>query len=279
MLSQDPRYSPYSKSEKQYKQPKSGTAPNMASAVRAILLLFALPWLALRPLSAQEGQSALARRILAALQEASEDQRQFRVQAKLLSRKPGAEDVNTQLLIYVTRETGEQRSLAKVLAPERNKGDIFLNNAASYWVYYPKLQRSLALSPLSTLAGDVSIGDILAPPSLHIYSAKVLESDEQKVKLELTKIAKTAPYTRVLQYYEGEILKSAEFYGGQKGKILMKRARYLLPVKQGSIHFYTQVKILNELQKGAYSVIAFSEPEDISIPRSWFNPNNLQQIP
>ncbi|WGK69217.1 outer membrane lipoprotein-sorting protein [Candidatus Haliotispira prima] len=224
-------------------------------------------------------QDSLADRVLATLRSASKEKQQFRTQAKLFSGNAEGEETSTELLLYVDRNDGTQKSLAKVLTPERNKGNIFLNNAASYWVYYPKLQRSLALSPLSTLAGDVSIGDLLAPPPMQIYSVKVLESDDENVTLELTKAGRTAPYSRVVQHYKGEILKTAEFYGGQKGGILMKRVQYLKPIRQNNRYFYTQVKILNELRKGSYSVMAFSPPENIKVPSGWFNPNNLQQVP
>ncbi len=221
-----------------------------------------------------------ADKIMAMLKQSSEDIWQFQVQAKLLSYNPGTgENIKTELLIYADRNKGKTKSLAKVLAPERSEGQIFLNNINVYWVFYPKLQRSLALSPLSTLAGDVSIGDILAPPPLQIYKPKVLESDGKKLVLELIKMVRNAPYTKVIQYYEGDILKNAEFYGGQSGKILMKRAQYLKPIKNRDDYFYTQVKILNELQKGRYTIIAFSQPRDIKIPTAWFNPNNLTKVP
>ena len=228
---------------------------------------------------AMYGQS-LVDKIMASLERTSNNTQQFRVQARMLSRKPQrAEDLNTGLLLYVARNSGTQKSLGKIVAPERSKGQIFLNNTRAYWAFYPKLKRSMPLSPLSTLAGDVSIGDILAPPPLQIYSAKVLKSDEQKVTLEFTKEARSAPYARVVQHYESDVLKNAEFYGGQKGDILLKRAQYLKPINFDDGYFYTQVKILNALEKGSYTVITFSTPKDIEIPEAWFNPNNLEQVP
>ncbi|MEM9424779.1 MAG: outer membrane lipoprotein-sorting protein, partial [Spirochaetota bacterium] len=101
----------------------------------------------------------------------------------------------------------------------------------------------------------------------------------RKVVVELTKKSRNAPYSRIVQHYEGIVLKNAEFYSGQNGDILMKQAQYSRPLEMDGYYFYTQVKILNELQTGSFAVIAFSTPKNISIPEAWFNPNNLGQVP
>lgn len=244
-----------------------------------LVLAAGLCFLSLSPLTSQLSGEALANKIISNLKQASEDTAQFTVDARILSKQSSGEERNNSLRLYVKIEEGTQSSLAKVLSPEANRGEIYLNNKGKYWSYYPKIKRSIVLSPLSTLLGDVSVGDILAPPHLHLYNVKVLKSEGNEVSIELTKKSNSAPYSRIVQYYKGETLQTAEFYSGSQGKILMKKAEYQRPESIRNSVIYGQVKILNMLQQGNYSIIAMRNPSEAQIPNSWFNPNNLEQVP
>lgn len=85
---------------------------------------------------------------------------------------------------------GDQRSLARVVAPAREAGQAFLSIGSNLLIYNPRLGRSLRLPPSGRsnafLGSDLSYDDLAGEEYREQYDAVVTAHDADAIVLELT---------------------------------------------------------------------------------------------
>ncbi len=108
-----------------------------------------------------------------------------RATVEMLVERPG-ETVRYELEII---SDGTERSLTRVLAPEREAGQAFLVDGNTLYIYAPRLGRALRLPPSGRsdgfLGSDLSYDDLAGDEVRDAYDASVLRSDEATVVLSL----------------------------------------------------------------------------------------------
>lgn len=237
---------------------------------RVILLI----GLTLFPLVAQ----TTGQRVVKSLEEQQIGNRTFTSKIEIVSfENASSQPLSMRFSVFGKQVDADNSSIALVKDPPRDRGKIFLNMGGRYWTYFPNIQRAGTLSPLSVVVGDVSTGDLIAPPPLYLYNAEIVKEEGESVELTLTAKNRDAPYGKIIRYYKGLYMQRA---------ILIARSGVVLKIVDYTDHFtgYDGIiypgllKVQNQVKKGSYSIIRFSELKSADVPASWFNPNNLSQV-
>ena len=168
----------------------------------------------------------------------------------------------------------DNREILRYRSPPRDRGKLILQIEGSYWMYFPAVRRSIVLSPIGTLAGGVSNGDLLQPPLLTLYRITATTENPRSVTILLEARTLKAPYARIrAEFQNGRIIRADYF---TRSGILVKQAEY-------SAHFTTEwgtaqvgeARITSPLKLREASRIILSDIRRAEIPAAWFNPNNL----
>ena len=168
----------------------------------------------------------------------------------------------------------DNREILRYRSPPRDRGKLILQIEGSYWMYFPAVRRSIVLSPIGTLAGGVSNGDLLQPPLLTLYRITATTENPRSVTILLEARTLKAPYARIrAEFQNGRIIRADYF---TRSGILVKQAEY-------SAHFLTEwgtaqvgeARITSPLKPREASRIILSDIRRAEIPAAWFNPNNL----
>ena len=168
----------------------------------------------------------------------------------------------------------DNREILRYRSPPRDRGKLILQIEGSYWMYFPAVRRSIVLSPIGTLAGGVSNGDLLQPPLLTLYRITDTTENPRSVTILLEARTLKAPYARIqAEFQNGRIIRADYF---TRSGILVKQAEY-------SAHFTTEwgtaqvgeARITSPLKPREASRIILSDIRRAEIPAAWFNPNNL----
>ncbi len=70
---------------------------------------------------------------------------------------------------------GLDKSIARYLVPQVDRGKAVLMVGKNYWLYFPKIRQAIKISPRQSLLGQAFIGDIVKPPLLKTYKGKLLK--------------------------------------------------------------------------------------------------------
>ncbi len=203
----------------------------------------------------------------------------FTFDLKLTYKKEGKEDIIQK---FTVRVKDADKSLVKFTYPAENKGRLFLMVGNNMWIYIPGTRAPIRISPQQRLLGQISNGDVARVVYSLDYNAKLLGEEKidksQCLKLELTQKSKQAVYSRIILWAETKSFKpiKAEFYTAS-GKLL-KTAFY-----KG----YTEVlgkerplvsEIYDELRKGEYSIMEYSNMKVVDTPAAFFQKTYLEHI-
>ncbi|MBU0701903.1 outer membrane lipoprotein-sorting protein [bacterium] len=198
---------------------------------------------------------------------------------KITYKKEGKEDIIQK---FAVRVKDADKSLVKFTYPANNKGRLFLMVGNNMWIYIPDTRRPIRISPQQRLLGQISNGDVARVVYSLDYNAKLLEKEKiaerEYIKLELTAKTKEATYSKILLWTDTENFEpqKAEFYT-VSGKML-KTAFYkgyanVLGRKRPLI-----MEIHDELCKGEYSIIEYSNMKVDDTPKAFFQKTYLKHI-
>lgn len=215
---------------------------------------------------APEPQTAMA---LAALQN-TQTAPAFRALVAVQSTRDSRELPALEFDLY----SRDNREILRYRSPPRDRGKLILQIEGSYWMYFPAVRRSIVLSPIGTLAGAVSNGDLLQPPLLTLYRITATTENPRSVTILLEARTLKSPYARIrAEFQNGRIIRADYF---TRSGILVKQAEY-------SAHFTTEwgtaqvgeARITSPLKPREASRIILLDIRRAEIPAAWFNPNNL----
>ena len=193
--------------------------------------------------------------------------------------RPDEEDTYT-MRIY---SEGEDRGLTRVVAPQRDAGQAFLNDGNNVFIYNPRLRRVLRLPPSgqsdSFLGSDLSYNDLAGDDLQEDYDVSILEESGESVTLELTpKQGAATPYGKVeLTAEKPSYAPTNITYYDQRGNA----------VKENLLSEYAEVDGLNIpqrfevtdlLKEGNRTVVTWQDAEfGVDIPQGCFTQNALER--
>ncbi|MDI6704514.1 MAG: outer membrane lipoprotein-sorting protein [bacterium] len=183
---------------------------------------------------------------------------------------------------FTVRVKDADKSLVKFTYPEANKGRLFLMVGNNMWIYIPGTRRPIRISPQQRLLGQISNGDVARVVFSLNYNAKLLGEEKigesQCIKLELTPKSEQATYSRILLWAEIKSFNpiKAEFYTAS-GKLL-KTAFYKGYAEVLGKERPLVLEIYDELRKGEYSIMEYSNMKVADTPKAFFQKTYLKHI-
>ncbi len=181
---------------------------------------------------------------------------------------------------YIIRGANHNQVLVEATSVEQ-RGQKFLTTDGGLFFYAPRTRRAIRLTPLQTLRGKASIGDLARISFAHDYRASLTEvppgacPDTTCSALELVSISDTATYTRIVlvvaRRHEQFVPLQARLHVAS-GKLL-KVARFD-PASGGlppTTH-YTDPQTPGEETRVVYDRISAA-----TFPAQTFNPRSLEQ--
>ena len=216
--------------------------------------------------------------IISQLERQNKSHYKIKTTLEIVSSNANGKKDKMNMTIYALSSDGKRKSIAMVNSPIKSKGDGYLQMDGRYWAYLGRIKRSMVLTPLSAVMGDVSSSDILAPPSLELYTPVVSTEDGDNTTIELKASSSKAPYGKVIQYYSQLRLIKSEFYtsNGKLLKVAEYQGKNTLKDQEGFLPEKTTIK--NIIKKGSSSTLNISQTSSSNIPEMWFNPNNLSRV-
>ncbi|NPV38284.1 hypothetical protein BREVNS_0445 [Brevinematales bacterium NS] len=174
---------------------------------------------------------------------------------------------------------GMELSIARYLTPATDRGKAFLQRKDQYWMYFPKTRQSVKISAKQRLFGEASIGDIVKPPLLSTYEVKRVSNTAAEDIFELTAKVSTAPYQRILLWWDrnGQRIVREDFY--TRTGVLLKQARYLAHQQVKGYLFAVKVEIHDALQTNKRTILEVVDLREKALSDEIFYPEALDYLP
>lgn len=177
----------------------------------------------------------------------------------------------------------EDTSLATTVWPPRMSGAKLLQVGRNMWYAKPELRKPISISSRQKLSGPAANGDIASTNYALDYDPTLVGEEtvdgEEAYVLDLTAKNKWVTYDRIRYWVSKSRLVAlkAEFYT-VSGK-LFKTARFEseneIVYKGESIPFVSRMIIEDELRKGHYSVLEYSDVKAERVSPSQFHVSSL----
>lgn len=176
-------------------------------------------------------------------------------------------------------------SIAESLAPQRNKGEVFLFNDRTMWFFKPSLKKPVSISARQRLSGQAANGDIATTNYARDYEPTIESSDQVNKEpckvLMLKSKEKNTTYDQIRYWVSvktGRAMK-AEFLTLQ-GKVF-KTATFeydnKVSRKGKDIPFVSRMTITDALNAENKSILMYARPQISKFSSSIFNVNNLSR--
>jgi len=172
----------------------------------------------------------------------------------------------------------------KFVLPARDAGKLILKNANDLWVYDPNNKASIRISPQERLLGQASNGDVVTANFSADYRA-TLEAEEDISDGEKKKrhcyrllLKATAPdvtYDHLQVWIDStssELVKGA-FFAESGG--LLKTVYYRKFANNLGVRMPTEAVIIDGVDPGSVTVMAFSNYQPRNIPDTWFQRDGI----
>lgn len=180
------------------------------------------------------------------------------------------------------RDGGEETMLIELTAPPRNKGEKTLSVGDNLWIYRPKINKVIRISPRAAFAGsDFSNTDIL---SVHLdkdYHSELLDIFKHKgkktYKLELTAKSEEVTYAKIVTWIRAEdfVPLRRDFYtiSGYHLKTLIMETKS--DVLDGMPDIFVMTSALEKNKKSVMQYVKYRG--DQTFPEKIFKQNSLKR--
>lgn len=178
---------------------------------------------------------------------------------------------------YILYNKG-QKSLLVSLAPERERGKKMLLIKDRIWEYFPRIRKTMVINSAMFLSGGVNLTDVVSSSLFRFYRfADYQYNKSLKVHvLTFTAIGKNSPYGKVVYYYANRQIRYFEAYA--RSGILLKKIYFVKYEPDSSGRIYpAQIKMVNALREGDYSLVQISGFKLRDVPDYFFNASGLDK--
>jgi hypothetical protein len=146
------------------------------------------------------------------------------------------------------------------------------------WINLPGSARAIRITPMQRLLGQASTGDIAKISFARDYKCIVEENEGDELKLLLKAKSDGATYQKIMLYVNNQTYKpvKAEFFL-LSGKHF-KTAYYTRYSKINSKDIVTEIKIIDEVKHGYFSIIESIDYKNRNFPAKYFNVRYLSEF-
>lgn len=180
---------------------------------------------------------------------------------------------------YVVKANGDNQVLVEARNPDQ-RGQKFLTTASGIFFYAPRTKRAIRMTPLQTLRGQASIGDISRLHFAEDYDASKPEALQDRCKesgclvLELKSKSEAATYARIVltakRAQHGYEAVTADLFlaSGKQAKIVKFEAP-----QNGLPPAARYIDVINTRLETA---VTYKSIKPAKFPASMFNPRSLE---
>lgn len=230
----------------------------------------------LKELSAEE---ISAKQILEYADEIRAPQADYRVTARIISKKPGKED---KIAVYEILMKGKDKTIIKTLEPAVDRGTSLLMLRYDLWAFLQNISKPLRISLQQRLFGEAANGDIARANFSGDYDPVLKDTVTIKGQkfylLELTAKDERVTYHKVNLWVMVDIYYplKAEFYAfsGKLLKICYYTKYEMLLDKMRP----TRIVLDNPLVEGKKTIIDYSNMALDNFPDRMFTKNYLKKL-
>lgn len=177
---------------------------------------------------------------------------------------------------------GNSKTVALLVEPATDRGQILLMNGRDFWIYLPNISQPVRLPLSQKLSGEVANGDIARANFTGDYTPKLLHVEkiegEDYYVLELNAVDRSVTYHRVLYWVKQSNFNpyKAQFYSVSGG--LIKTAYFEKFQPMAGKTRPSRLLLVDGLRKGEESVLEYSAMTVKSIPDRTFTKDYLGRI-
>jgi hypothetical protein len=240
-------------------------------------------------LSIPADAAADAQTILAASDAVRNPSRPFAVTVTLIEYRNAKQTESNTLAVYskVDPQSGQYRTLIRIVAPQRDANKLMLKNGNDLWFFDPASQASIRLSPQQRLLGQASNGDVVTVNLARDYQAELQAEEDlpdgERVmrrahRLGLDALSTDVTYHRVEMWVDTASSRpiKARFFA-ESGRLL-KTAYYRKYQQQLGRERPTEVVIIDGLDPAWVTVMRYSDYAWHEAPDAWFQRDYLPRF-
>lgn len=197
---------------------------------------------------------------------------------KITPYRKGVADEPSLYTLYID---GHGSNLLKALSLDQ-RGQKFLTNDKGIFFYAPRTHRAVRLTPLQSLRGQASIGDITRLHFAEDYETKLADparetvNGEARINLILTAKNDQATYGMIHLAVREAGLSPAEASLFAASGRLLKRAIYAVPDAAHDGHI-ASVRYIDAIDNNKETLVESGKAEPTNLPASMFNPRSLEE--
>lgn len=243
-------------------------------------LLLALLALGLSPIAtAEQADTGLAERVVAAADRIRFPQEDFEVQVIITSTSPQR---TPEVREFEILSKGNENTIVRTTAPAAERGQILLMRGRDLWVYMPNLSQPIRLPLAQRLTGQVANGDLARANFTGDYHPSILRTEdvdgEPHYVLELNAVDRGVTYHRVLYWVHKETSRphKAEFFA-VSGRLL-KTAFYEGYEEMLGIERPGRLVMVDAVNEGDQSVLVYSGLALRELPSRMFHREYLRRL-
>jgi len=220
-----------------------------------------------------------AQKILQYVDEIRTPQTDYRVTAKITSRKPNKKD---KVAVYEILMKGQDKTVIKTLQPKIDKGTSLLMLRYDLWVFLQTISKPLRISLQQRLFGDAANGDIARANFSGDYNPELIDTVTIKGKafylLELT------AQNEKVTYHKAKLWVMKDTYYPLKGEFyafsgkLLKTCYYTKYKKILGKMRPTMLVLDNPLVKGKRTIIDYSNMRKERFSDKMFTKNYMKKL-
>ncbi len=197
---------------------------------------------------------------------------------KITPYRKGIADEPSLYTLYID---GHGSNLLKALSLDQ-RGQKFLTNDKGIFFYAPRTHRAVRLTPLQSLRGQASIGDITRLHFADDYETKLADparetvDGEARINLILTAKNDQATYGMIhLAVREADLSPAQAALFAASGRLL-KKAIYSAPDKAHD-GYIASVRYIDAIDNNKETLVESGKAEPTNLPASMFNPRSLEE--
>ena len=197
-----------------------------------------------------------------------------------------SKDVLSQSAIMSGNAKGSNKTMVQYDEPANMRGKKLLLVDDEMFIFIPKTQRPVRLTPSQRLMGQASNGDVMNVRFQADYNPAVVgeetvtseSGDKRCVVLELTAKRKGSTYSKLMLWVDSE-----EFYPVKadcyalSGK-LVKTVEYSLIKDFCGKRIISKATLFDKVAKGNYTVIEFLDMAEANVPDNFFSKDYLLRM-
>ena len=166
-------------------------------------------------------------------------------------------------------------SLAEQTEPSAARGRKLLMIENDMWLHTPDIKKAIRISLEQKLTGETANGDVAKTNFYGDYEAKIIEKNDQHIKMDMTAKVSGTTYKKIIYYVNAKTFApmKAEFLA-VSGKLL-KTAVYGKIKNMSGKEMVTEVLIADGLQKSKTSRLTYVKMKKEKLDDSLFNRSSL----